>query len=212
MVDDDGGAVLAVPVVAKLDLFVAQVDGGFVASAAEAEGVVFFDFPGGLGVEEFVVVFGGRQETDAGQVDAEAVDRFHAEGVVKRGVVVVFDPVGELAVEGFEGGEIEVADQELVADAAEKAFDFSLGGGIANGGVAQEAADAGADEGDLLRAVDRAVVDEQLLGDAAFVEGGADGLDQGVDVFLEEELAVAEDAAGVVDEGDEPGLFAGGAR
>ena len=38
-----------------------------------------------------------------------------------------------------------------------------------------------------------------MLGDAAFVEGGADGLHEGVDVFLEEELAVAEDAAGVVD-------------
>ena len=77
--------------------------------------------------------------------------------------------------------------------------------------MAEDAADAGADEGDFLGAVDRAVVDQQLLGDAAFVESGADGLDQGVDVFLEEELAVAEDAAGVVDKGDQPGLFAGGA-
>ena len=129
----------------------------------------------------------------------------------RHGVVVVFDPVGELAVEGFEGGEVELLDEELVADAAEEAFDFSLGGGVADGGVAEDAADAGADEGDLLGAVDGAVVDEQLLGDAAFVEGGADGLHEGVDVFLEEELAVAEDAAGVVDEGDELGLFAGGA-
>ena len=116
--------------------------------------------------------------------------------------------MGELAVEGFERGEVELSDEELVADAAEEAFDFSLGGGVADGGVAQDAADAGADEGDLLGAVDGAVVDEQLLGDAAFVEGGADGLHEGVDVFLEEELAVAEDAAGVVDEGDELGLLA----
>ena len=92
------------------------------------------------------------------------------------GVVVVFDPVGELAVEGFERGEVELLDEELVADAAEEAFDFALGGGVADGGMAQDAADAGADEGDFLGAVDRAVVDEQLLGDAAFVEGGADGL------------------------------------
>ena len=63
----------------------------------------------------------------------------------------------------------------------------------------QDAADAGADEGDFLAAVDGAVIDEQLFGDAAFVEGGADGLDQGVDVFLAEELAVTEDPAGVVD-------------
>ena len=74
--------------------------------------------------------------------------------------------------------------------------------------MAEQAADAGADEGDFLATVDRAVVDEELLGNAAFVEGGADGLDQGIDVLLEEELAVAEDAAGVVEEGDQLGLFA----
>ena len=124
------------------------------------------------------------------------------------GIVVVFDPVGELAVEGFEGGEVEFLDEELIADAAEKAFDLALGGGVADGGMAEDAADAGADEGDFLGAVDGAVVDEKLFGDAAFVEGGADGLDEGVDVFVEEEFAVAEDAAGVVDEGDEFGLFA----
>ena len=125
------------------------------------------------------------------------------------GVVVVLDPVGELAVEGFERGEVRVAGQELIADSAEKSFDFSLGRGIANGGVTQEAADAGADEGDFLGAVDGAVVDEELLGDAAFVEGGAEGFDERVDVFLEEELAVAADAAGVVEEGDELGLACG---
>lgn len=65
-----------------------------------------------------------------------------------------------------------------------------------------------ADERDLLAAINRAVVDKELFGDAAFVEGGADGLHEGVDVFLEEEFAVAEDSAGVVDEGDQLGLFA----
>ena len=208
MIDDDGGGIEPASVEAELDGLVAEVDGGFVASAGEAEGVVFFDLSFGLGEEEFVVVFGGRQEADACEVDAEAIDRLHADGVVRHGVVVVFDPVGELAVEGFEGGKVELFDEELVADAAEEALDFSLGGGVADGGMAQDAADAGADEGDLLGAIDRAVVDEELFGDAAFVEGGADGLDEGVDVFLEEEFAVAEDAAGVVDEGDELGLFA----
>ena len=174
-VNDDGGRVLVVSVVAELDRLVAQVDGGFVASAAEAEGVVFFDLPVGLGVEEFVVVFGRRQEVDAGEVDAEAVDGLHAEGVVRQGVVVVFDPEGELPIESFEGGEVELADQELVADTAEEAFDFALGGGVADGGMAQDTADAGTDEGDLLAAVDGAVVDQKLLRNAAFVEGGAEG-------------------------------------
>ena len=41
---------------------------------------------------------------------------------------------------------------------------------------------------------------------AAFVEGGAEGLDERVHVFGQEELAVAADARGVIEEGDEPGL------
>ena len=48
-------------------------------------------------------------------------------------VVVVFDPVGELAVEGFERERSSCCDEELVADAAEEAFDLSLGGGVADG-------------------------------------------------------------------------------
>ena len=191
-----------------MDFLVAEVGGGFVASDLEAKRVVAFDLPGGLGVEEFVVVLGGGQEAYAGEVDAEAIDGFHADGVVLGGVVVAFDPLGELAVEVFEGGEVELLDEELVADAAEEAFDLSLGGSVADGGVPEDTADAGADEGDLLAAVDRAVVVEQLLGHAAFVEGGADGLDQGVDVFFAEELAVAENAAGAIDEGDDLGLLA----
>lgn len=82
--------------------------------------------------------------------------------------------------------------------ATEALTDLALGGGIADGGVTQEAVDTGADEGDFLGAVAGAVIDEQLFGDAAFVEGGAEGPDQGIDIFLKEELAVAEDAAGVV--------------
>src|SRR6185437_4753792 len=147
-------------------------------------------------------------EADAGEVDAEAVKGLHAEGIVLDRVVVVFAPVGELTVEGFEGREVELFDEKLVEDAAEEAFDLSLGGGVADGGMAQQAADAGTQKGDLLAAVDGAVVHEELLGEAAFVEGGADGLHQGVDVLLEEELAVAEDAAGIVDKSDDLSLFA----
>src|SRR5262249_22647755 len=87
-------------------------------------------------------------------------------------------------------------------------FDFSLGGGVANGGMAQNAADAGADQSDLLATVDGAIVDQELLGDAAFVEGGAEGLHQRGDGFFEEELAGAEDPAGVRDQSDQAGLFA----
>ena len=59
VIDDDDGVVVAAAVVAELDLPVAQVDGGFVAARKETKPVVLFDLSGGLGVEEFVVVFGG---------------------------------------------------------------------------------------------------------------------------------------------------------
>ena len=146
VIDDNRGRVGAVPVVADLDFLVAQIDGSFVASGGEAEGVVFFDLPGGLGVEEFVVVFGGREKAEASEVDAEAVDGLHADGVVFGSVVIAFDPVGELAIEGFERSKIELAHEELIADPAKESFDLSLGGGVANRGVPEDAADAGADE------------------------------------------------------------------
>src|SRR6185312_840977 len=41
------------------------------------------------------------------------------------------------------------------------------------------------------------------------VEGGAEGLHQSVDVLFEEEFAVAEDAAGIVEEGDQSRALAG---
>jgi hypothetical protein len=125
---------------------------------------------------------------------------------VDGGVVVVFDPVGELAVEGVEGGEVELLEQEAVADAAEEALDLALGGAVAHGGVAEQGADAGADLVDLRGGVDGAVVHVEGLGEAAFVEGAAQAGDEVFGVLGEEELAVGDDAAGVVDEGDELGL------
>jgi hypothetical protein len=193
--------------VTDVDDLVAQVDGRFVADVSEAEGVVLFYFPSCLGIEEFVGRLGRRKEADAREVDAKAIDGFHAEGVVKRGVVLIFDPEGELPIEQFERRQVELACQELVADSAEESFDLPLGGGVAHRGMTKDATDAGTDERDLLRRVDRSVVDEQLLGNAPLVEGGAERLDQRIDVFFEEELAMTENSAGIIDEGDQLGLL-----
>jgi hypothetical protein len=125
------------------------------------------------------------------------------------GVVIVFDPVGEPAVEGFERRQVELLDQKLVANPTEEAFDFSLGSSVTNRSVSQQATDASADERDLLRAIDRTGIDEELFGHAAFVEGRTAGFHQGVNVLVEEEFAVAEHPAGVVEEGNELGRFAG---
>ena len=210
VVNDDGWQnIVAEPVMPKLDLLAAKIGRRFVAMAVEAEGVVFLDGPFGLGIKEFVMMFRWREEADAWQVDAKAVDRPHADGVVRHGVVLSFDPVGELAVERIERREVEAEDKELIADTAEEAFDLPLGRGIADRGVAEEASDPGRDEGDFAGAVDRTVVDQQLLRHAAFVKGTAEGLNEGVGILLEEELAVAKDTARIVEEGDELGLLTG---
>ena len=192
--------------VTQFNLFAAQVDGRFVAVASKAERVVLFDRASCLGIEQFVGVFGRRQEPDAGQVHAEAVDRLHAESRMFAGVVLVFDPVGELLVECTERREIEVSHEKLIADAAEEPFDLSFRGRISNGRMTKNTADASAHECDFLAAIDRTVVDQQLLRQASFVERGAECLDHRIGVFVEEEFSVTQHATGVVDEGDQFGL------
>ena len=74
-------------------------------------------------------------------VKSEAVERAHFQGGMDLGVVTFLDPVGELAVEDFEAGEIKLAAEELIAHGAEEAFDFSFGSAIAHGGVVEEDAE-----------------------------------------------------------------------
>ena len=125
------------------------------------------------------------------------------------GIVVFLGPVSELAIESFEAGKIQLAAKKLLAHTAEKAFDFPFGCAIPHGRVGEQTANAGADLDDFLGGINRTVINIQTVGDPAFVESGAEGLDEGIDVFGGKELAVAADARGVVDEGDEAGLDGG---
>jgi hypothetical protein len=68
------------------------------------------------------------------QTIGDEIDGFsHAYGGVFGGIVVVFDPEGELPVEGIEGGEVELADKELVPDGTEETLNLSSGCAVANG-------------------------------------------------------------------------------
>ena len=169
VIDDD--AVKASAVKTDGDEFIAQVDGCFVAEVFEGEGIIVFDLAGVFGEKEFIGVVAGREELDAFQVESEAVDGFEACGGMDNGVVLVFEPEGELAVEGLKAGEIELTGKELLTEAAEETFDFALGGAVADGGMAQDDAQSRADEGDFLGGVNGTVVDVELFGDAAFIEG-----------------------------------------
>jgi hypothetical protein len=87
-------------------------------------------------------------------------------------VVMFLYPFGEGAIEAFQTGKIEVADQELIADGSEEALHLAFGGTVPDGRMVKEASDPGADLDDLLRCIDRAVIDIEGLRNAAFVEGG----------------------------------------
>jgi hypothetical protein len=204
---DDGWEAEAGAVVADGDGGVAQVAGGFEALVVVVEGVVGADFAGAFEEEEFVVVGVVVEAADEVEVEAEAVDGFHAEGAVFAGVVGGFDPLGELVVELVEVVDVaEIADEELVADGAKEAFDFAFGGTISDGGVDEDGAEPRADEAKFFGGVVGTVVDVDGFGDAAFVEGGLEAFEEVGGVICGVKGAVGDDAGGVVDEADEEGF------
>lgn len=101
---------------------------------------------------------------------------------------------------------VEILVEVLVSNGAEEAFDFSFGGTIADGGVDEDGAEAGADLAELFGGVVGAVIGVDGLWDASFVEGVLEALDEVLGVVGVEELGVGDDAGGVVDEGDEVNL------
>jgi len=142
-----------------------------------------------------LVVLALVEVSDAVEVEAEAVEGAHAEGAVFAAVVGVFDPAGEVFVEFLEAGDVvEVLVEVLVADGAEEAFDFSFGGSVTHGGVDEDGAEAGADLVEFFGGVVGAVVGVDGFGNASFVEGVLEALDEVFGVVCVEELAVGDDA------------------
>src|SRR5271154_1222896 len=88
----------------------------------------------------------GRQKADAFEIEPEAVNRLHAEGTVRATVVVVFEPLDELAVEGFERGKIEVAGQKAFPHRSKKSFDLALGRAVTHGRVGKQNAEPTANQ------------------------------------------------------------------
>lgn len=130
LVEDDGRSfalVLREAGVANEDGLLTEVARCFVTLALEGKGVIDADLSGGFEVEEFVVELGILKEMNAPKVEAEAVDRLHAEGAVFAGVVGIFNPTSEVLVEFVKATDgVEVTGKELVADGAKEAFDFSF--------------------------------------------------------------------------------------
>ena len=121
-------------------------------------------------------------------------------------VVLFLDPLDELTVESIDGAQVQRAGEKLLADTSEKTFDFSFGGAVSHWSVVKKATHTGADLDDFLGRVDGPVVDVERLGDSPFIERGAKSLDESINILSKEELAVATDAAGVIDEGNEANL------
>src|ERR1035437_2221697 len=91
-----------------------------------------------------------REKTDTITVQGEAIQGTHAQNGMDLGVVLLLGPMGELAVEGFEGGEVQLEAEELFPHAAKKPLHLSLGRAVAHRRVGQQAADASADLDDFL--------------------------------------------------------------
>ena len=147
---DDGWEVDAGAVVANGDVGVAHVSGGFVTNGVEAKRVVCADLAGAFKEEEFVAVRTVGEVADVVEIEAEAVDGFHAKGGVFTIVVGGLNPLAKLGVELLEIPDVaQVANEELIAHGAEEAFDFSLGSAVSNRCVDEDGAEAGADEAEF---------------------------------------------------------------
>jgi len=192
-----------------LDGPVRQMARSFPAERLEGEGIVGANGAVFLDEEEFVVGFVGRQAAEAAAVQRETIQRGHFQDGMFLGVVTFFDPMDELAVESVERSQIQRAGKELFPNGAEESFDFSLRRSVAHRRVMEQAADAGADLDDFPGRINGAVINVEGLRDAAFVKSGAQGFDERVHIFRKKELSVATNAAGIVEESDEPGLDRG---
>lgn len=144
-----------------------------------------------------------RQEPHSLQVEPKTIDWFHADGGVFSRIVFVFDPTGEGAVERFETAQVELSSEKRQPDGAKEAFHFAFGGAVAHGGMTEHTAETPADLAELFGRVDRAVVDIEALGNAPLVECVLECREQRVCILGREELAVAADPTGVINERDE---------
>lgn len=208
-VEDDDAFFGTIALETDLDGSVGQMAWSFPANGFEGEGVVGADMAVFFDEEHLVIGLVGREITDTGAIQGKTVQRCHLEDGMFLGVVLFLDPVSELAVESVERTQIERAGKELITNGSEEALDFTFGGTVSHRGVMEETANACADLNDFLRGIDGAVVDVKGLRNAAFIESRAQGFDESVDVFVEEELTVTTDAAGIVNESNESGLGRG---
>src|SRR5260370_31680842 len=125
---------------------------------------------------------------------------------MKGGIVVVLGRMREVAIEGVEARKVQLPAKELLTDPAKKSLHFSLRRSISYRGMGQEAADAGADLDDFLGGVNGSVIDVQTRRNTALVESGAQGFDEGMDILVREELAVAADARSIIGKSEEARL------
>lgn len=195
VVDDGLAAISGEAAEAHDDAVTTEIARGFVADFLEREGVINSDFSRLFEEEEFLVELGVLEEAGEVKVEAEAVDGFHTEGAVLAVVVGVFDPLTKGVVEGFEAGDVgEISYEELVSDGAEEAFDFPFGGSVAHGGVEENGAEAGADLSKLFGFIVASVVGVDGFGDAPFIEGELEAVDEVFGVVGGVELTVWDDA------------------
>src|SRR5690606_13460302 len=74
--------------------------------------------------EQLVVGFVWRQETEAPEIEAEAVDGTHLEHRVLTGVILILDPAVEGQIERLDAAEVEALAKKGFSSRAKKSFDL----------------------------------------------------------------------------------------
>lgn len=120
------GAVEFQAIEADLDFAISEVAGCLEAGVLKGEGVVGEDGAVLLDEEQLVVDLAWRQEADAIEIEAEAVDGLHAEGAVLMLMILILEPRSEGAIERFAAGQVEVARQEAHSNGTKESFDLPL--------------------------------------------------------------------------------------
>ena len=112
-------------------------------------------------------------------------------------------PVQLLQAVGVAGGQVG---QQLRAHGSEPTFLLALALGLVGSGMDQRHAQAGTDQGQLVRTVVGAVVHVQALRDAAAQQGLLEHGQEGLRVLGQAKGAVRHQPGGVIEESDEVGL------
>lgn len=178
-------------------------DRGLIKSSPERDGAVVGNPSSGALAEIIFKVSGGR--SDAFHMIGEALQGGLTGGSMRALVIDGGEPVVELVVKFLQGVSLE-GGEKLSADRLKESLHFATALGFEGFGVHQGNTKGCGDFVEELGAEGGTVVDVKFPGESPFQESAAQGAKIGVEVLVQKEGAMGNQAAHVIDEGKEIGL------